>query len=376
MEDRIRFGVIGLGMMGREFASVSSRWIHLEDSIPRPEIIGICSASEKSQAWFTKRIPGLTCTTTHYHELLKRKDVDAIYVAVPHNLHEQICIDVLRAGKHLICEKPFGIDKAANEAILQEMKKHPTLLVRCATQMIYFPGAKMVLDWFREEKFGRILQIKAGFKHSSDIDQMKPIGWKRRVETNGAYGVMGDLGPHALLLPLRAGVKIHSVFARLSNIITERMNADGCYVACDTWDNALLLAEASRGEDEFPMALEFARIAPGSPNQWYIEVYGMKASIRYDTENANVVYAAEMNGKDQAWTRHELGYTSVYPTITTGLAAFGFGDALLQMWAAYCDEWQGNVPRESCMTPSETHDCHKVFDGALRAQNERRMVAL
>ena len=127
-----------------------------------------------------------------------------------------MCLDVLRAGKHLICEKPFGIDAEANRAIVEEARKHPELLVRCASQMIFLPGARMVLEWFRERRFGRILQIKMGFKHSSDINPLKPINWKRRVETNGEYGVMGDLAPHILLMALRAGVEVEQVYAEFA----------------------------------------------------------------------------------------------------------------------------------------------------------------
>ena len=42
-----RFGVVGLGMMGKEFASAASRWVHLQEDIPAPKIVGVSSATEK-----------------------------------------------------------------------------------------------------------------------------------------------------------------------------------------------------------------------------------------------------------------------------------------------------------------------------------------
>lgn len=370
MEKRkFRFAVIGLGMMGREFASAAARWVHLQDEIAVPEIVGVCSATARSQEWFLRNVPSVRYATTDYRELLDKADVDAVYVATPHNLHERCCIDALRAGKHVICEKPFGIDRVANESIYQESLRHPELIVRCASQMIYFPGARRMLDWLRSGCYGRILEMKIGFKHESDIDPLKPINWKRQRAFNGEYGVMGDLAPHALHLPLRAGVEPESVYAILSDIVHERPDRNGRMVPCDTWDNAQLLMRARmRGQAErFPLEMEVARIAPGSPNDWYIEIYGSEASARYSLADISHVYFAQRQGGSQHWTAVEVGYDPVYPCITGGMAAFGFCDALMQMWAAYLDELSGNPARERCMTPEEALVCHRILDGALKS---------
>ena len=52
---------------------------------------------------------------------------------------------------------------------------------------------------------GQIIEANTGFLHSSDLDPSKPINWKRMTEFNGEYGVLGDLGLHALHVPYRAG---------------------------------------------------------------------------------------------------------------------------------------------------------------------------
>ena len=62
--------------------------------------------------WF-RALPGVVLTTTDYHEMLRSPEVDVVYVAVPHHLHERVYCDVLAAGKDLFAEKPFGINLAA-----------------------------------------------------------------------------------------------------------------------------------------------------------------------------------------------------------------------------------------------------------------------
>ena len=127
----VRFGIIGLGLMGREFASAAARWCHLPDADVRPEIIAICDKATALHGWYRDNFPSIQQSTDDYRALLANKQIDAIYVAVPHNLHREIYCAVIEAGKHLLGEKPFGIDKAAGDAIVPAAKRNPQVLVRC-----------------------------------------------------------------------------------------------------------------------------------------------------------------------------------------------------------------------------------------------------
>ena len=86
--------------------------------IPKPVIVGVCDLSEDARRYFTDNFDTVKYSTTDYHELLAAEDIDAVYCAVPHNLHKQFYVDIINAGKHLLGEKPFGIDKEDNAAIL------------------------------------------------------------------------------------------------------------------------------------------------------------------------------------------------------------------------------------------------------------------
>ena len=106
----------------------------------------------------------------------------------------------------------------------------------------------------------------------------------RRAELNGDYGCMGDLGMHALHLPLRAGWMPLNVSAILSDVVTERPDGSGGWARCDTWDNALLLCEAGDGDVAFPLRIETKRIAPGETNTWATEIDGTQGSIAFSTK--------------------------------------------------------------------------------------------
>lgn len=371
----LRFGVIGLGLMGKEFASAAARWCHLMDLGVRPVITAVCDTNPAAFSWFERSVPTLTFKTTDYRELLKRPDVDAVYCAVPHHLHEQLYVDIIRAGKHLLGEKPFGIDLRANEAINEAVAAAPDVLVRCSSEFPFYPGALKVVEGIREGHFGRIIEVEAGFLHSSDLNPDKPLNWKRMVEFNGAYGCLGDLGMHVLHVPLRFGWTPKNIHAQLSNIVTERPDGRGGVAACETWDNATLAGDVRADGTTFPILLHTKRIAPGETNTWFIKVHGTRGSMEYSTKYPKTLKTMQYGGGRQAWQHLDLGYESAYPTLTGGIFEFGFTDAILQMWAAFCDEvahgQKGMKQPFTCVTPDEVAKSHQVFTAALNAQAQK-----
>src|SRR5262245_16407745 len=122
MKPLVRIGVIGGGLMGREVANALARWFVLDNFPVRAELVAVCDLQPKLLEWFAN-VPTVRQLTSDYRELLRNSEVDVVYVAVPHQLHESMYVDVLRAGKDLLAEKPFGIDLGAAERIAAEVTK-------------------------------------------------------------------------------------------------------------------------------------------------------------------------------------------------------------------------------------------------------------
>ena len=366
----IRFGIIGAGMMGREFASAAARWCHLIDPVARPEVVAVCSRSDRAFPWFRNALPTIRHFTHDYRDVLRDPAVDAVYVALPHHLHEEVYIAAIEAGKHLMGEKPFGIDLRAHGAIVAAARARPDVFVRCVSQFPFFPAVQRIGRMIESGEFGRIIEVESGFLHSSDLDPQKRINWKRQVAFNGEYGVMGDLGMHACHVPLRAGWRARSVRAVLNKIVSERPDGSGGMVACDTWDNATLLIDAINPADRhaFPWTLRTARISPGQANTWYLHIFGTRASVRFSTANAKLLELLEYGGAEQTWQQLQVGYDTTYRTITGPIFEFGFTDAILQMWAAFLHELvERRVPSSfaGCVTLEEATASHHLFTAAL-----------
>ncbi len=376
----IRIGIIGLGLMGREFASAVARWCHLLGEGPLPIITGICDTNEELWKWYTNNFPEIVMKTTDYKDLITSDEIDAIYCAVPHNLHEKIYCDIINSGKHLLGEKPFGIDKSANENILNTIRENPDVVVRCSSEFPYFPACQRLIRWIKEGHYGRLIEVRAGFNHSSDLDLNKPINWKRMVGINGEYGCMGDLGMHALHIPFRMGWKPSAVYADLQNIAETRPDGKGKTVACETWDNAVLTCRCTdpKTSKDFSMVIETKRMAPGATNNWFIEVYGTEGSAKFSTHDPKAFDYLTSGGKEQGWTRLDIGSQSAIPSITGGIFEFGFSDALQQMIGAFMyalAEKEGQHPFGN-VTPEETGWSHELFTAALESHKTGRRIPL
>ncbi len=414
----INFGVIGCGLMGREFASAAARWCHLLDLDFEPRLVAACDPNPQAVAWFEDNCAHLKTATSDYKHLLDDPQIEAIYCAVPHNLHSQIYCDIIRAGKHLLGEKPFGIDAQANREISESARARPDLLVRCASEFPFFPGARRVFKMARDGEMGRIIEIEAGFWHGSDLDPRKPINWKRRIASNGAYGCLGDLGMHTLHLPLRLGVKPLDVRALLSKVVDERPDENGQMTPCETWDNAILACRGKRqnasdktpqsagGEtrhndinsqkatetpdkahmsthaagEEFPLLISTKRIAPGHANTWFIRIIGTRMSAEFSTKNPKQLrFLPYAPGDEQAWRHVDCSSQSSYATITGSIFEFGFSDSILQMWAAFCDELVNRDQMKgdfACVAIEEAAQSHALFTAALKSQQSGETVRL
>jgi predicted dehydrogenase len=100
--DRIRFGIIGIGMQGSNLLASAL-------TIPGTECVAAADLYDGRHV-LSQEITGNSSlpTTRHYQELLDRKDIDCIIAAVPDFWHKQVVVDTCQAGKDIYCEKPMS----------------------------------------------------------------------------------------------------------------------------------------------------------------------------------------------------------------------------------------------------------------------------
>ncbi len=379
--ERVNVAIIGGGLMGREIAAAIQRWPALIDHPVRPRLTAVCDINPAALEWFDE-IDTVVTTTTDYAELLADDTIDVVYVAVRHDLHEQIYSDVIRAGKSLLAEKPFGIDADAADAVLAAIAEHPESFVRVSSEMPFFAGAQWAIDYVRSGALGTIVEARNSFLHSSDLDVRKPINWKRQAQFCGEAGVLNDLGLHTWHVPLRLGWRPETVYGVLQDIVTERPGPDGTMVPCDTWDNAVLHSWAYHRDIRFPLTTETKRIAPGQKNTWEFEAVGLDGGVRFSTKNPKLVEVFTVIdvpgiGREQSWQQIDAGSQSVWPTVTGPNFEAGFSDSILQMWAAFLAERHGSLgDRFGAARPEEAAFTHAIYRAAIRSHDEQRAIRI
>lgn len=119
----------------------------------------------------------------------------------------------------------------------------------------------------------------------------------------------------------------------------------------------------------FIIQYETQRMAPGQTNTWFIEVYGTKGSARYSTHEPKAFYTLETMGREQGWTRTDIGADSFMKTITGGIFESGFSDSMLQMLGAYLWEFKKDASTHPfpAADPDETHWSHQIMTAALES---------
>src|SRR6202165_2787469 len=114
--DRLRFGIIGIGMQG-------SGLLHDAIQLPGVECVAACDLYDGRHT-VAQEIAGTKVTTTRrYQELLANKDIDCIVAAVPDHWHKQVVVDTVDAGKDIYCEKPMSHTAAEGVAMVAAAQK-------------------------------------------------------------------------------------------------------------------------------------------------------------------------------------------------------------------------------------------------------------
>src|SRR5215471_4922071 len=103
--DRVRFGIVGVGMEGTGLLSTAIQ-------LPGVECVAACDLYDGRHELARELVGKPVPTTRRYQELLDNKEIDAIIIAVPDHWHKKIFIDALAAGKDVYCEKPMSHNPA------------------------------------------------------------------------------------------------------------------------------------------------------------------------------------------------------------------------------------------------------------------------
>ena len=372
--------VIGVGFVGRAHVDAIHRL-----GIP---IAGILS-SNKERGEESRKALGLPRAYASLDELVADSSVTAVHICTPNHVHFEQSSKLLRAGKHVLCEKPLAMD-SRESAMLVQIAKESKRVGGVAYNLRYYPLCQEARSMIQRGEIGT-----PHTAHGSFLQDwlLFPTDWNWRLEENlgGELRAVSDIGTHAMdLLMFLTGKKITEVCADLGTMIAVRRKPRG---RVETFKKA----EAS-AYDEMPMSTDdyatmllhfqegmrgvvtVSQVSAGHKAKLGFGIDGSKGSLWWNAENPNEMWIGrrEMaNGsliKDPSLMSAEARPYALYP----GGHTEGYGDTFMQLFRdfyEYIAKGDLNAPRKF-PTFQTGHDEMLLCDTILKSSQTKSWQAV
>lgn len=184
---KLRWGVLSTADIGRK------KVIPAIQTSLLGEVVAIASRNQENADRVAAEL-GLNYAHGSYEDLLANPNVDAIYNPLPNHLHVPWSIKALEAGKHVLCEKPLGLNTADVEALIKAAQQHPHLQVMEAFMYRFHPQWIAVKQLLREGRIGQVRSVNSNFSYNNHEQ-----GNIRNVADWGG-GALMDIGCYCISL--------------------------------------------------------------------------------------------------------------------------------------------------------------------------------
>jgi predicted dehydrogenase len=213
----------------------------------------------------------------------RRKDgIEAVSIVTPNHMHAPVAAAFLKAGIHVICDKPLTT-KLAEARKLRALAEKTGLIFAVTHNYTGYPMVRHARAMVRDGELGEIRVVQVEYAQDwlttklEDTGQ-KQAGWRTDPKQSGAGGCIGDIGTHAFnLADFITGIPVTELCGELSTFVPGRALDDNAQIM-------LRYANGARG------MLWASQVAPGNENALKIRVYGTKGGIEWRQEHPNQLH--------------------------------------------------------------------------------------
>ncbi|CAK7227914.1 hypothetical protein SBRCBS47491_006727 [Sporothrix bragantina] len=324
----LRWGIIATGLVASWF--VTDLCLNRPDGRAGHVIQAVGSSSlEKSQNFVATHITANDTEGRHvgvkaygsYADVYADPDVDIVYIATPHAMHRQNCLDAIAAGKHILCEKAFTINAREAREVFDAAKAKGVFVME-GVWTRFFPVTRTLQRLLHEEHvIGDVHRVFCDFAMKKPMATLSPTDSSRLVNRSLGAGTLLDIGIYSLmwgLLTLDSGV---GEAARTPQVLASQNIVNGI-----DWATSMILTYPAPSDGTKPAQqailtsssliktpASFCRIEGSSG---YIVVDGFAASVPasftvYDTttpETKSQKYEFERPGKGFYWEADAIAH--------------------------------------------------------------------
>jgi predicted dehydrogenase len=302
----IKTAIFGTGFMGR---------VHLEavrrvESVEAAAIAGRnAEAARRLGAAFA--VPFIT---TDHREVLRDPAIDAVHIGTPNAQHFSMAKDALRAGKHVICEKPLTTTVAEAEELVSLAARQGVRNCVCHN-LRYYPMVQQMRRLREAGDLGEILVVQGTY---SQDWLLYDTDWNWRVDSKagGPSRCMADIGSHWFDMAEHVtGLRVTSLCADLQTFHTTRKQPKH---SVETFANKLLgpedYVETAVDTEDFGAVIfrmgnrtrgcvTASQVSAGRKNRLSIEIYGTRSSVAWDQERPDQLWAGNRDVANQIFVK-------------------------------------------------------------------------
>ena len=373
----LRVAILGAGMIGE----VHRRAARLAGA----ELVGVlASTPERSRtvaaAWGVERA---------YADLdeVAASGVDAVHICTPNASHVPYAVQLMEAGKHVLCEKPLGIslDDAKHAAAVAER----TGMVNTMPFAYRFhPMVREMRARVQSEEFGDVNLMHGSYLQDWLLDP-RATSWRVDASAGGPSRAFGDIGSHWCdLVEWVTGHRISELTAAVQTVLPERAGpAAGTFARADGDGEGAAQAVAVTTEDAVQVlfrtdrgaagSLVVSQVSPGRKNRLWFEVDGAAAGLAFDQENPETLHIGRRTGtsmlpRDPALLSPEAARISPLPAGHPMGYHDCFAGFVADVYQAIADGRPSAVPRYP--TFSDAASTARLTEAVLRSARTRSWI--
>lgn len=302
----IRTAIFGTGFMGR---------VHLE-AVRRVEFVEAAAIAGRNEEAARRLGAGFSVPTiaSHYRGVLRDPAIDAVHICTPNAQHFSMAKDALRAGKHVICEKPLATSVEEGEELVSIATGEG--LRNCVCHNLrYYPMVQQMRRMREAGDLGEVLVVQGTYSQDwllYDTDW----NWRVDAKAGGPSRCMADIGSHWFDMAEHVtGLRVTSLCADLQTFHRTRKQPkhsvetfankllgpeDYIDTAVDTEDfGAVIFRMGARARG----SVVASQVSAGRKNRLSLEIYGTRSSVAWDQERPDELWAGYRDAGNQIFVK-------------------------------------------------------------------------
>jgi len=335
---------LGVGFVGGGFmAEVHSR----ASRAARARLVGVVSSSPARSDSAAQAL-GFETPYGSVEQLLADPAIDVVHIVTPNATHRDLALAAIRAGKHVVCEKPLTTS-VADAAELVAAAASAGVVATVPFAYRFHPMVREARSRLASGEPGRLLSIQGVYLQDWLLDQGDD-NWRVDQRQGGPSRAFADIGSHLVdLVEFVTGDRIARVQALARTVHSERASTK----TVTTEDLVAVLLETESGAVG---TLFVSQVAPGRKNRLHFELSGSNESVVFDQENPESLWLGRRVGTEVLTRGDGLGADAARLSILPSGHPLGFQDA-----------FNAFVADSYAAIAGTAHDGLPTFDDGLRA---------